>query len=421
MQVNNMNTLFEELYGNVATLFHRFSDIDKIKKIFNGTYKNYHAIDFDKYNGGIYTTIDMDSQLSKKGLNNMQSEYGDKILKLAIKDIDKFMFVDFNYYKKYNKNANIDTFIEEQLDKFKIKKYFDAPYFRINHVYFSKVVEQNNLFDKVAGVIYHGNHDGDCCLIYNNKAVIPISISIDDGKTWTSFKDATNGISKEERKNRFDAYKKGFSPEKIKEEVLKRNKVPNSIIRKALLSIGMRILKVYKTEITPNARIYYTLKKTNSGGDKYSFYTNNKLIGVLDYDEIIDPLSGKVSTFKMSLKQIILYHIAEMLKYGEYNVGQKKIEDAKEARIQRGYDWNIAAYINKKYKKQRGELKLESFNGKTNEFVFYNGKKEAYNEIGYKHGELFGKVYLLTPEERKIVKAMIESAIEEYKKVNKIS
>lgn len=293
--MNDLIQICEELYGNVATVFHRFDEPEKVKQIFSGTYKNLAHIDFNDYHNGIYTTFNMESQRSEKGQNNMEKVYGSKVLKLAIKDMNKFMFMDFGQYRKYNRNANKETFIKEQLKKFGIDKYFR--YDPENHVTFSKTVERNKLFNKVAGVIYHGKYDGDCALIYDNKAVFPISISNDNGKTWKPYREIMKQLPdrfdniKKSYKERFDAYKKGFQPKADeKEKLCQKNEVPASVVRKAI-NFAMKRFRPrmdrskFRSElgkIKPGSKIFYTLKRRNddvSSDVIYRFYSNGKNIG----------------------------------------------------------------------------------------------------------------------------------------------
>lgn len=314
--MNDLIQICEELYGNVATVFHRFEDPDKVRQIFSGVYKNLAHIDFNDYHNGIYTTFNMESQRSEKGDNDMEASYGDKILKIAIKDMNKFMFMDFGQYRKYNRSAKEETFIREQLKKFGIDKYFNSD--PDNHVTFSKTVERNKLFNKVAGVIYHGEHDGDCALIYDNKAVFPISISFDNGKSWEPFKEVIKGFSDEAKKSyreRFDAYKRGFNPSTQKDKLYQRNEIPAAIIKQAAnrayrhLNIWRNrseVLNLDKLKIGKN--IYYTIKKgkeERSGGlpnnatEKviYTFYSNGEKIC-----EIADTGSFRKTYYGLSLR-----------------------------------------------------------------------------------------------------------------------
>ena len=179
--------LNEEIYGNTATVYHRFSGkYDKVKSIIDRIYSNKNHIDFTSHDKGFYSTFNMNSQLnvnSKQG-NNMKKTYGDYIMKCAVKGLHNFFFFDFDQYKKINPNAKKETFIKEQIDKFNLNKVFPDNDLPKNHADFSQALEDKKILGNVKGVIYNGRYDGDCLLAYDYTSILPIAISNDEGKTW---------------------------------------------------------------------------------------------------------------------------------------------------------------------------------------------------------------------------------------------
>ena len=179
--------LNEEIYGNTATVYHRFSGkYDKVKSIIDRMYSNKNHIDFTSHDKGFYSTFNMNSQLNvnKKQGNNMKKTYGDCIMKCAVKGLHNFFFFDFDQYKKINPNAKKETFIKEQINKFNLNKVFPGNVLPRNHVDFSQTLENKKVLGNVKGVIYNGRYDGDCLLAYDYTSILPIAISNDEGKTW---------------------------------------------------------------------------------------------------------------------------------------------------------------------------------------------------------------------------------------------
>ena len=296
------NTLTEEIYGNIATVYHRFPSADskKVRSFFEGTYENTNHIDFDKHSKGLYTTFNMDSQLSKKGYTNMEEVYGNRIVKIAIKNIHNYMFLDFDQYKqKINPKASKSTYINEQLKKFGIEKYFSS-LDEDSHVTFSRTVERKKLFDKVAGVVYHGRHDGDCILIYNNKNIMPLGVSTDNGNTWINYSDFKKEDFADKFKETYDNRKKEYfksNPLEVeKDKLFVKKQVPQEYVRK--------VAEEDNKSFEPTDKIFYTIKrgKENKLAD-YTFYANGKKITTINrYTskwDIIDNDKGRFCYYLM--------------------------------------------------------------------------------------------------------------------------
>lgn len=177
-------SLFEDIYGNNAIVYHRTSVSDLINRVYTSGFK---PGDGDMYGKGFYATYDLKSQQKDE-----MKQYGDIIVKFQI-NLQNFFFFDYDefiksyIYKNIIKQKNPikitpENFINAQLDYYHIKYEYNY-----NPVKFSseiaikmwRIVKSN-----VDGIIFTGNHDGKVLVCYDVDRVIPISFSIDNGKTF---------------------------------------------------------------------------------------------------------------------------------------------------------------------------------------------------------------------------------------------
>lgn len=406
------NTLTEEIYGNIATVYHRFpsSDRKKIRSFFDGTYENVNHIDFDRHSKGLYTTFNMDSQLSKKGYTNMEETYGDRIVKIAIKNLHNYMFLDFDQYKqKINPKASKNTYIKEQLKKFGIEKYF--PEMNENsHVTFSRIVERKKLFDKVAGIVYHGSHDGDCILIYNNKNIMPLGVSADNGNTWIKYSDFKKEDFADKFKETYNSRKKEYfksNPLEVeKDKLFVKKQVPQDFVKK--------VSEQDNNYFKPTDKIFYTIKreKENKLAD-YTFYNNGKKIITLNrYTskwDIIDNDKGRFCYY--------------LMKYLTHNSSAKIEETIKNTR--NAFNNNLKKIIENTNNNFKSNVKLISPTSYTNNiipkfFKFEKGKDIFLAE--FSNNELSGLPDLpspLTQTEKIEMINKIKYFLAEFKKINR--
>lgn len=172
----------------------------------NKTYSNQSHIDFEDYDKGLYTTFDLASQLNinKNQGNDMRRTYGNHIIKLAVKGIYNFWFCIFGLYKKFHPNANINTWKKEQAKHFNLSReiFYDIEgshkEYTERHSNVSHIFEENNIIpQRVKGIIYEGQYDGNCILIYDWTTAVPLSYSNNEGKTWKKIdKDLTTDFRK---------------------------------------------------------------------------------------------------------------------------------------------------------------------------------------------------------------------------------
>jgi len=408
--------LTEEIYGNTATVYHRFpsSDSKKVRSFFDGTYENKNHIDFDKHSKGLYTTFNMDSQLSKKGYTNMEETYGNRIVKIAIKSLHNYMFLDFDQYKqKINPKASKNTYIKEQLKKFGIEKYF-SEIDEDSHVTFSRIVEREKLFDKVAGVVYHGRHDGDCILIYNNKNIMPLGISTDNGETWTKYSDFKKENFADKFKETYDNRKKEYfksSPLEVeKDKLFVKKQVPQEYVRK--------VAEEDNKNFKPTDKIFYTIKrgKENKLAD-YTFYSNGKKIITLNrYTskwDIIDNDKGRFCYY--------------LMKYLTHNSGAKIEEIVKNSA--KNLDTivkNIIADANKKYQSSIKLIKAINYKNGNIPYMFMfidNNSEEVPAQFrDGKLSEIFSDRNTLSDiseREKLFMTNKIKYFLSEFKRINR--
>jgi len=297
------NILNEEIYGNTATVFHRFSgNYDKVKTLIDRTYSNKNHIDFLNHDKGFYSTFNMNSQLNtnKKQGNNMKKTYGDYIMKCAVKGLHNFFFFDFDQYKKINPNAKKETFIKEQINKFNLNKVFPDGHFPRNHADFSEALESNGVLGNVKGVIYNGKYDGDCLLAYDYTSILPIAITKDEGKTWQKID-----------KNNLDKIKKDYYNV--------NNQVDNKKINDFSITIKPFYIQVQGSNI---GSLKVLNGKEGLGTQKKLTITDTNLknfIGCPNYISWIDCKEGKLTSLEGLPEKLVYINI-----YGNENLKNLK-------------------------------------------------------------------------------------------------
>lgn len=169
----------EEIYGNLASVYHRSRNKpeDIVKWLEKGEWKSGTGAG-NMYGLGLYTVFTLSSN---------SKTYGSYLYKIHVKGIKNFfIFLPEIYNKVFGTNFDYDRIIAEQNKRFgiNVKKYTDF------------VNSGSKLHSKCAGIIFHGDHDGDVCIIFEPKNAIFNKYSIDNGKTWKSIE-----MSKEYKSN----------------------------------------------------------------------------------------------------------------------------------------------------------------------------------------------------------------------------
>ncbi len=196
--------------------------------------------------------------------------YGEYLYRIHIKGIKNFfIFLPEVYNKVWGTNKSYNEIIAEQNKRFKtnIKKYTDF------------IRSGTKLHSKCSGIIFHGNHDGDVCIIFEPKNAIFRKYSVDNGKTWQDI-----NMSKEYKSNAFSKGGEIVDYAKNFKNYIKQNEYGDFISIKNNLKIKrLKNLSKLLGNIGEAKGIPY-----------FSCYSNNKNIGLL-------LLNNKASSLNLSL------------------------------------------------------------------------------------------------------------------------
>jgi hypothetical protein len=219
--VEKKESINEDIYGNKAIIYHRTNIENLVDKIYIDGFKPGHGA---LYGVGCYGTYNLESQLKPE----MRNKYGKAIIKFMITSTSRFLFLDYDEFiksplvKKINTNKKdfiIDQLKYYEFDEIKsLSDLFSSDYTPDFTSDFAKKVYEyykNSISKIIDGMVFKGRQDFDVILIYNLDLLIPLSYSIDEGKTW----------NKPNQKN-LDYLSKVFS------ETEKVNVVKNKIYKK---------------------------------------------------------------------------------------------------------------------------------------------------------------------------------------------
>ena len=208
------NLLQEEILGNIAVVYHR-SSTDDFQNIFKQKDLQFGRGAGSMYGKGLYTVYTLESTTNN---NDAKKIYGNFIYKFKASIYNMFIF-DFPVYQKVNPRSTVDTFIDEQIKKYRlcsvvnaqsleeIKKICKNSYLAdpINKLPFEHstsnaaltlydIIEKNfrkryigTVGGPCDGIIFKGAHDGQVAVFWNPYILIPIAKSRDNAKTWTKF------------------------------------------------------------------------------------------------------------------------------------------------------------------------------------------------------------------------------------------
>ena len=261
----------EEVYGNIATVYHRSqTPPDIFKEILEKNEWKSGVGAGNMYGPGLYTVFTKSSN---------KSSYGKYLYKMHVKGIKNFfIFLPEIYNKVWGTNKSYDEMIAEQNKRFK-SNFYD--YKDFIHSYSKE-------HSKVAGIIFHGNHDGDVCIIFEPRNVIPISYE-KDGRS-AKLEAGKIDMSKKYKSN---AFKHGGDiVDYLKEykEILNKLSEGN-FIKCSVSDYNNRIIYDYKSDIfyvrkfKKLASINDLLKLFNLDGsyfNKYKKYFDSKSFGIYD-------------------------------------------------------------------------------------------------------------------------------------------
>ena len=281
----------EEIYGNIATVYHRSqTPPDKFKEILEKNEWKSGISAGNLYGPGLYTVF-------TKSSNNKL--YGKYLYKMHVKGIKNFfIFLPEVYNKVWGTNKSYDEMIAEQNKRFKSNFY--------NYKDFIHSFSKEH--SKVAGIIFHGNHDGDVCIIFEPRNVIPISYE-KDGRS-AKLETRKIDMSKEYKSN---AFKHGGDiVDYLKEYKELLNKLSEgNFIKCSVSDYNNRIIFDYKSDIfyvrkfkklasINDIKKLFNLDNSLDGSlDKYKKYFDSKSFGIYDNNkQLINIIYFNGRTFK---------------------------------------------------------------------------------------------------------------------------
>ena len=245
----------EEIYGNLGTVYHcsQNKPEDITKWLETGTWKSGSGAG-NLYGPGLYTVFNF---------NSHNTNYGDNIYKFHVKGIKNFfIFLPDVYNKVWNKNFNYDQIIDEQNKRFNLNvdNYKDF------------VGSHSKLHSKVAGIVFHGNHDGDVCIIFEPRNTIPMGYSSNGGKTWQKL-----NMSKNYKSN---AFKKGGEIVNYMKDVISELKKYEVGKLETINTKGMNEFEdIYKIrELNISAEQLNKFLEKNSGERYYDAYGDKQKV-----------------------------------------------------------------------------------------------------------------------------------------------
>ena len=182
-----LSFLTEEVYGNLATVYHRTDYKNLVNSIHTEGFKPGGGAAYGK---GFYATYDLASQ--EKG--EMAVNYGDLVVKFVV-PTENFFFFEYEEFIKSplsrRLKSNKETFILDQMEHYKLsitregadinrlKKYNEswmfADWFNSN----------TDLRKKVKGIVYKSNRDGKTLLSYDTGGIIPVAYKKDSDDNFT--------------------------------------------------------------------------------------------------------------------------------------------------------------------------------------------------------------------------------------------
>lgn len=202
-----MDVSYENLSNDKHNLpiVYQLAFSDRLPSIFrNGFSREYAAsAGGNFYCTGLYSTFDLNSTI--KNSITKKSLYGDAIIKMGIKSYDRFFICNKTiakqvYGKYFHPKDQLEILFKEYpvvLNYIKNSRYYndiiqvENPRTAINVVAFHEALggmqcradDNLNKYD-IRGFVFYGANDGNVSIIRDFKAIVPLSYSVDNGKTW---------------------------------------------------------------------------------------------------------------------------------------------------------------------------------------------------------------------------------------------
>ena len=202
--------LQEEIYGNMATVYHRTRYEDLVNAVYTEGFK---PGDGDFYGKAFYATYTLASQEEKK-----MKRYGDTVVKFAV-PLNNFFFFDWSEYRKTQLAKELESspisFIKDQVKHYGLSypadkdewAEFNSIRFRTSSKMAMRFCEYSNIQRKVNGLVLIGENDGMVLVCYKTSIIIPLAQKKDGESTFTKveknkehFKKATAAKYTDEKK-----------------------------------------------------------------------------------------------------------------------------------------------------------------------------------------------------------------------------
>ena len=222
------NLFYEELYLDKATVYHRTNTVPEDVEFFGKHPKQFLSILFKKgfeinkargntHGYGFYSYFKLESSNQNKG-------YGNTIYKFQISSLKKFLYFNYEDFCKSTLYSIIDNeikkdiidcgdyflnekgFVKCQMIHFGFKKYPRFDDYRLTGKKIDDTANlysifNENLYKLIDGVIFD-----DILVAYTPRILIPVSYSLDDGKTWEKSKDIKDINNKKRLMRRSNLY-----------------------------------------------------------------------------------------------------------------------------------------------------------------------------------------------------------------------
>ena len=158
----------EEIYGNIASVFHRCENaLETIDYLYNDDWSGEGM-----YGKDTLYTIFNDSAIEDANLDM----YGKQIIKFYVKDLQNFFIYSYKFFKKVYTGSLYKDITEENF------KQWQADKFDINLRDIDFGDKNNKQCRNVNGLIYNAK-DGDCLVLFKPTAAVPVAWK-EVGKDW---------------------------------------------------------------------------------------------------------------------------------------------------------------------------------------------------------------------------------------------
>lgn len=378
--MNFLELINEEIYGNIATVYHRCNNINTtLNALKNKNWKGGSSTG-EMYGHGVYTCFQPSKLVKLDATSNTM--YGDYVIKFALKGIENFFIFDYNIYKKLNprSKATKANYIDEQNNKFGLRVPLKAEVDDDNYHAFAKQYKFEN-HKRVNGIIYHGHQDGDVAIIFNHYSLTPIAwmkgTKIDSSVKWHKIEGRKNFSNENDETN--PIMDKDNPKNALRREDLFR--VGNSVDGYTLYKVSPKSREEMREEIAQALQNIlndnnYELPFNFEARGTYYIVGNSEVafvfaLGELAYKrfEIYKYLPENERPFSCTLntlKEKIPLKLLERVRFGnngkrlvdafEVMKEKNKVEDKK---IGKAYAYNYA--IDKKLEKYGEQLKQEKY------------------------------------------------------------